>query len=147
MQTNQRVFGYVAILGLMVLAGCGTSLEPGKIPFAVTVMYQGKPIDEAVVIFVSDDGKYANGLTDSSGVAHMGTTVAGDGVFAGKYKVAVDKSQLISENDPNDPTGNKVLKSEAVFHVPAKYSDLAKSGLTAEVTEEGAHELTLELKD
>ncbi|RCS48320.1 hypothetical protein DTL42_13430 [Bremerella cremea] len=147
MQIYQRVFGCVAILGLLVLSGCGTSLEPGKIPFAVTVMYEGKPIDEAVVIFVSDDGKYANGLTDSSGVAHMGTVAAGDGVFAGKYKVAVDKSQLISENDPNDPTGNKVLKSEAVYHVPLKYSDLNKSGLTAEVSEDGAHELTLDLKD
>lgn len=132
---------------MMTLAGCGRSLEPGKIPFAVTVMYQGKTVDEAVVIFVSDDGNYANGLTDSGGVAHMGTVNPGDGVFAGKYKVAVDKSQLISENDPNDPTGNKLLKKEAVYHVPAKYSDFVKSGLTAEVTKEGSHELTLELTD
>lgn len=137
----------VALLSFASLVGCGKSLEPGKIPFAVTVMYQGKPVEEAVVIFVGEGDKYASGLTNSSGVADMGTLEAGDGVFAGKYTVAVDKSQLISENDPNDPTGNKILKSEEIFHVPAKYAAFDKSGLTAEVTEEGPHEITFELQD
>ncbi|PQO37706.1 hypothetical protein DTL21_07105 [Bremerella cremea] len=147
MRINQRLLLGIALLFTVLLVGCGPSLEPGKIPFAVTVMYQGQPIEEAVVIFVSDEGNYANGLTDSNGVAQMGTTNPGDGIFAGKYQVAVDKSQLISENDPNDPTGNKLLKNEAIYHVPAKYSDFIKSGLTADVTKEGSHELTLELKD
>ncbi|GAA4441254.1 hypothetical protein [Bremerella cremea] len=137
----------MAVVLLVSLVGCGRSLEPGKIPFHVTVNYNGAPISEAVVIFVSDGGTYANGLTDSNGVANMGTLEAGDGVFAGSYQVAVDKSELISESDPNDPTGNRILRSEAIFHVPAKYSDFIKSGLTAEVTEDGPHELTLDLVD
>lgn len=147
MRSSTHLLLGLALLSLVGLAGCGKSLEPGKIPFAVTVMYQGKPVEEAVVIFVGEDDKYANGLTDSSGVADMGTLEPGDGVFAGKYKVGVDKSEHISENDPNDPTGNRVLKSEDIFHVPAKYADFFKSGLTAEVTEEGPHEITFELKD
>lgn len=132
---------------LLVNAGCGPRLDPNKVPVQVKINYKGASIAEAVVIFVSDDGQYANGLTGSDGVAHMGTSAPGDGVFPGVYKVAVDKSQLIEESDPNDPTGMKIVRSEAIYHVPARYSDFIKSGLTVDVSKEGPTEFTFDLVD
>lgn len=132
---------------LAVVVGCGPSFDPNKVPVQVQINYQGAPICEAVVIFVSDEGQYANGLTGSDGIARMGTAAPGDGVFPGKYKVAVDKSQLIEESDPNDPTGTKILRSEAVYHVPPRYSDFMKSGLIIDVSKQGPTEFQFDLVD
>ncbi|MCC9608766.1 hypothetical protein LOC68_08625 [Blastopirellula sp. JC732] len=136
-----------AAAALLVSAGCGPRLDPNKVPVQVQINYKGGPIAEAVVIFVSDDGQYANGLTGSDGVARMGTSAPGDGVFPGQYKVAVDKSQLIEESDPNDPTGMRILRSQAVYHVPARYSDFMKSGLTVDVSKEGPSDFVFDLVD
>ncbi|WP_131282712.1 hypothetical protein [Blastopirellula marina] len=111
------------------------------------INYQGAPVHEAVVIFYGDDDRYANGLTGTDGVALMGTTAPGDGVFPGQYKVAVDKSQLIEESDPNDPTGLKIIKRKAVFHIPARYGDFTQSGLTIDVSKEGPTEILFDLVD
>ncbi|PQO46731.1 hypothetical protein [Blastopirellula marina] len=140
------LLGFAAAL-LLNGAGCGPRLDPNKIPVAVQINYKGNPVDEAVVIFVSEDGHYANGLTGSDGVARMGTNAPGDGVFVGSYKVAVDKSQLIEENDPNDPTGNKILRSETVYHIPARYSDFTKSGLTVDASKDGQTDFVFDLVD
>lgn len=142
---SSLAFALLAIVALLV--GCGRTTAPGLVPLDVQVLYQDQPVAEAVVIFVGENGKYANGLTDSSGVAAMGTFDPGDGVHPGSYQVGIDKSQLIEEQDPNDPTGNKILKSETIFHIPAKFGDPINSGLTAEVTEEGESLLVFDLKD
>lgn len=137
-----------AILTLLPLTiGCGRSLAPGNLPVDVKVIYQGSPVNEAVVIFVGEDGKYANGLTNSSGVAAMGTVAPGDGVSPGIYHVGIDKSQLIEEKDLNDPTGNTILRSETVYHVPPKYGDPINSGLQADIHEGGEALLVFELSD
>lgn len=137
----------VAAALLLQVAGCGQRMDPNKVPIVVQINYQGSPVHEAVVILVSDDGQYANGLTGPDGVAHLGTNAPGDGVFPGRYKVAVDKSQLIEENDPNDPTGNKILRSETIYHIPARYSDFTKSGLTLEAAKEGQTDFVFDLAD
>ncbi len=135
----------LAILPLTL--GCGRSTAPGLVPLDVKVLYQDQPVNEAVVIFVGEDGKYANGLTNSSGIAQMGTFAPGDGVHPGTYQVGIDKSQLKEEKDLNDPTGDKILSSETIFHVPAKFGDPINSGLTADVTEGGEELVVFELVD
>ncbi|MEW4565077.1 hypothetical protein AB1K70_21310 [Bremerella sp. JC770] len=131
----------------VLLAGCGRSTAPGLVPLDVQVLYQNEPVHEAVVIFVGEDGKYANGLTNRSGIAAMGTFSPGDGVHPGSYQVGIDKSQLNEEKDLSDPTGDKVLSSETIFHIPAKFGDPINSGLTADVTEDGKTLLVFDLVD
>ncbi|MBA2113132.1 hypothetical protein [Bremerella alba] len=132
---------------LALVAGCGRTTAPGLVPLDVQVLYQDQPVDEAVIIFVGEDGKYANGLTNASGIAAMGTFSPGDGVHPGKYNVGIDKSQLNQEQDPNDPTGDKILSSETIFHIPAKFGDPINSGLTADVQEGGELVVVFELVD
>lgn len=132
---------------LLLLAGCGKAGNPDLVPIDVKVIYQGQPVDEAVVIFIGQDGKYANGLTNSRGIAEMATYEPGDGVYPGEYQVGIDKSTLNEESDPNDPTGDRILKSEAIFHIPAKYGDHTRSGLTANITREGPSEITFDLEE
>lgn len=142
-----RAIRRILILLLIVLpiVGCSQGGNPDLVPLDVKVLLDEKPIEEAVVIFISEDGRYANGLTNSNGVAEMTTFEPGDGVHPGKYQVGIDKSQLIEESDPNDPTGNTILKSETTFHIPPKYGDPINSGLTAEVTREGEREIVFNL--
>jgi hypothetical protein len=78
-------------------AGCQRSDAPGDLPklfpCAVTITQDGKPLEGAVVEFVSseDAAKYhAVGLTDAAGVAEM-KTYGKDGAPEGKYKVVVRK--------------------------------------------------------
>ena len=146
------------LLTSVALAGCGSGAPAGARPtkpVKVTVTYNGKPVDNAVVTFFIQGGEPAPayGKTDAQGVAKMKTYVEGDGAVLGKHKVTILKSETVGEtpsvdqNSPDykPPTGNEpppVIKPL----VPVKYTNPATTDLVVEVTG-GPNDFKLDLKD
>jgi len=154
MLVSRRLFP-VMVVGAVVVAGCsGSKLPPGAKPTkktSVTVLYKGAPVEGAAVTFVNQEGPPpANGRTDAQGKATLTTYIDGDGATLGTHKVMIDKSEAVGGQSvsTDDPKYDPYAKPATVkYLLPQKYSNIATSGLTADVKAEGANEFTFELKD
>lgn len=108
------------------------------------VTYQGKPVKDAAVNFISIDGKTrSSGKTDAAGTFILSTFGAQDGAPPGKYKVIVAVSG-VQEIEPGvlapEPAGG--FKSP----IPTKYANPATTDLLADVPEAGSTSIMIELK-
>jgi hypothetical protein len=137
---------------LMLSAACGCSSQAGGpplVPAEGTVMLDGKPLSGAEVLFEprgETRGQAVFGRTDAAGKF---TLAAPDGkrkgAAVGGYRVVINKlvkpdgSDFVPDPNlgPMDTGGFREL-------LPAAYSDLGQSQLTAEVPEGGTK--TLEFK-
>jgi len=149
---------WLALLIVAVAAcslSCGPTRPPGARPtkkVSVIVTYKGTPVQGATVAFVNQDGESpsANGLTDAQGKAKLRTYIDGDGATLGTHKVIIEKSEAVGGQTvgPEDPKYDPNAPPATVkYHLPQKYNNIATSGLTAEVKENGPSEFTFDLKD
>ncbi|WP_439629396.1 carboxypeptidase-like regulatory domain-containing protein [Gemmata sp.] len=101
--------------GLILSAlGCAQDVN-GTVTGRVT--HKGKPVANAIVMFVPQSGVAAGGATNQDGTYELTSRALGDGARIGPCKVAVLAA---------DPL-NKPLA------IPAKYTDPEQSGLAADV--------------
>lgn len=122
--------------------------RPKVVPATGLVTYKGQPVADAIVVFVPDPstGVPANATTDGEGKFILKAFDPDEGAVPGKYKVTVSKVEI----PPPPPSAghDQVLKPVLPkYHVPQKYEDPEKSGLTAEVVEGQPNDFKLELKD
>lgn len=137
---------------LLLTAGCSwqagdewTARRPRTYPVEGVVLYQGKPVDGATVVFNSAaENRAAFGVTDSAGRFSLTTFDSGDGAVAGPQQVRVSKVKTEKAN----------LNPELSFEppkethlLPAKYADFKTSGLTADVKAEGENRFQFNLAD
>lgn len=102
----------------LITAGCGGS---SRAQVSGTVTRQdGSPLVNARVIARSEEGKTANGATDTQGHYSLGVELPGDGVPPGKFSVAIVE-QFADEDVATSPT------------IASKYSRPNTSGLSFEV--------------
>jgi hypothetical protein len=145
-------------LGSLIVAGCQSSQLPPNArptkPVTVTVMYKGAPVEGAGVTFTAEINPIAAyGMTDKSGKAPLKTYIEGDGAVIGKHKVSVSKMEVTGGGEASidspdyDPTSAGGPPPVPKSLIPMKYASSDTSGLTAEVTESGPNEITLELAD
>jgi hypothetical protein len=125
----------VAGLLLVVLAGCGDSLD--LLPASGTVTYNGQPVDGADVIFTPDNGQPGTGKTDASGKYTI-STMGKPGATRGMNKVTIQKTSRSGEAIAN-PKPEDMMKmqkgpsaSTVKSELPDKYS-VPQGGLTADV--------------
>jgi hypothetical protein len=100
-----------------------------------------------VVEAKSDFKRPSAAVTDSSGKFVLGTYEKDDGLPQGKYKVGIQKRDLIGDLPPNyneETPGAYTLKYK--WTIPRKYSDPASSGLEAEVTSSELKPATFDLQ-
>jgi len=158
------LLGLFCLCGLLtVVIGCGgggierNPDRPQTSPVKGKVLYNGSPVAGASVTFRADGaGPGAAGITNDLGEFTLTTTEPGDGAVPGAYKVSVIKSEVVGEDtsyfdDPESPNYGKEqpesAKGTVKHHIPEKYNDIETSGLTAQVSEGGPNEITLELAD
>jgi hypothetical protein len=124
-------------------------------PVTVTVTYKGKPVADATVTFISQDGEpsAAYGTTDSAGSAKLKTYEEGDGAVLGKQKVTINKEQIVGEKpvasqDTPDyvPPPGTTPEPQVKHLIPEKYSGPDTSPLIVEVTS-GPNDFKFELTD
>ncbi|GIX00313.1 MAG: hypothetical protein KatS3mg111_3645 [Pirellulaceae bacterium] len=158
-----RIAGLVcALLCNAMLVGCGSG-GPDPVPVSGKVLYQGKPVADATVTFLSTSGgRSASGKTAADGTFTLTTNKTGDGAVPGDYIVTISKVAAkgasagpinIENGEYGEDYGrmmdavatgdmSKFLKDE----LPAKYGDPAQSGLRRTVTAEGPNEFEFNLE-
>jgi hypothetical protein len=152
------------VFGLTVLTsalGCSGSSgdRPKTVPVTGTVIYNGEPIEGAHVTFFSPDKSVtAFARTGSDGTFKLTTFDEGDGAVVGTHKVSIMKREIIGdvpastytgEGDP--PANYEELEDQPALEtrsiLPAQYSNVETSNLTAEVTERGDNDFPFTLTD
>lgn len=146
---------FIVLVGLISI-GCGRSDRPETAYTEGTVMYNGNPVDKAVVSFMPVDakvGRPATATTDANGKFVLTTFENGDGAIAGDYQVSVVKPaemELTAEEEAS-PTlammrqqGGKVEKKKK-SPIPEKYAVPNASGLqyTVQAGENNKFEINL----
>jgi len=128
--------GWVAV-GLVALAcGCSKS-DPSLVPVTGTVTLNDQPLANATVTFIPKDGTPGFGgvgRTDAAGKYTLkGSRDDAPGIPAGEYRVVIGKRLMPdgSEVPANDNT--PPMNSPAKESVPAAYSSLAATTLSATV--------------
>lgn len=139
-------------LALLLLQGCGPSRPPmGKVSGIVT--YNGKPVHNAQVSFVSDGApRNAIARTDEEGRYELTTFERNDGAIVGTHKVVIRKplEQITYTDDPSDENYKKALreagKTKRTSELPERYVNAETTDLVAEVTK-GSNSFDFELTD
>src|SRR6056297_2221581 len=113
-------------------SGCNTAPDAPELdlaPVSGTVMADGEPLANAVVMFVPNEGEAARspfGTTDDSGnyeLAYQGQP----GCPPGKYRITISKfAQQDGSPFPADMPQEDQM-AEGMEHVPAKYSSSEKT--------------------
>jgi hypothetical protein len=118
-----------AVLGVMA-CGCSGGKQPKVVPVAGKVLFEGRPVPRAQVVFVplSDPAPAAArpvGTTDEDGRFRLSTFTQKDGAPEGEYAVLVTLFPLVGQKD-DLRLGPNVL--------PPRYADPRQSPLKAQVT-------------
>jgi hypothetical protein len=156
----------ILISPLIMLAGCGSSSGfPKTYKVSGTVKQSGKPVDGAMVTFLSDEGtKAAVGSTNANGEFKLSTFGPGDGALPGSYKVTITKLSVpaasaapslppgvLASGDISDsyepPSGNEGSRGSGTSKnlLPAKYASETSSGLIATVAPNDTNKFDFEL--
>jgi hypothetical protein len=158
-----RRFGLVfAVCAVVTLASCGTDDAFGKrYPVSGSVTYNGKPLEKGTINFFPDDPRAmgAAGVIENGSYA-LSMAGGNDGARAGKYKVTVTakedstakakaefaKASKGADTDyvPRQFSANAQAKAKSL--IPAGYSDVKTTTLTAEVFEK-SNTLDFKLSD
>lgn len=147
---------FVLVTMTSIVCGCGPG-TPKTYPVTGVLSLDDKPVPDATITFIADAGnnKSAATTSDAQGKYAISTFKQGDGAVPGSYKIIVAKYQKGAEENPygdnnppeveqtpeaisaaygkgyaGPPKGNAAKAPKEWNDVPAKYSDMAQSGLT-----------------
>lgn len=112
------------------------SKQPQMAKVSGLVTFNGEPLSNAVLTFVSDKGRAAAGVTDKQGRYVLTTFEENDGALPGQYRVTIATQAA--------PTSKRA--SDAPARIPAKYSDPQTSALMVEVRD-GVNQFDFALSD
>lgn len=150
MRFKRSLYAFLGVIGLLLVSGCGP--ESTIVPVSGEVIYQGKPIPEAKVMFLSPDSpRTASSLTDAQGRFNLTTFTKGDGAVIGEHKVAISSfsgeavAKLSNAQQAAIGRGEKIAGLPT--SLPARYSSFDKSGIAASVTANGQNHFRFELTD
>jgi hypothetical protein len=137
---------------VLLLAGCGDG-RPELVAVTGTVKLNGEPLEGAMVSFVpvAQDGSQfqrpSTAITGSDGAFRLGTYGTADGIPPGRYKVGIQKRELVGELPPDF---NEELAASTPLDyrwiTPRELSNPEESGLTAEVSDSGLEPSVFELQ-
>lgn len=143
---NVRLLPIVAVVGLMLLAGCGESTYSvsGQVRTA-----DGESLSGGQIEFQHVDRQLsAVGYLDEEGRFMLGTDAVDDGVFAGLYRVAIKPPAL-----PMLPPGEanrRIVEAAArdrqqwLDRVPTRYHSPATSGIEVEIEDSRELDIVVE---
>jgi hypothetical protein len=127
-------------LALIACVGCSSpTIELPRV--SGTVTYQSAPVEGAMVVFHPTVGDQlpAQAKTDDAGrfemQTHVGQGEYQSGLAAGKYLVEIRKTEIAAD-----------FTRPPRHLLPEKYADPKASGLTADVSADGAEDLVFALE-
>ena len=142
------------LTAISFLSGCQGQKQPAGmpelVPFEITVMQDGKPLEGAAIELKSETvGYMVDGRTDEKGKIKLKTNGQYDGVPKGEYialvtKNVTTKSQYADVIPASDKEADEIAKKMKNEYVPThcfvdkKFANIKTSGLTVSVTGPGA---------
>lgn len=143
-------YRFALFLVVAAIVGCAeTSGRQKTVPVSGTVKFEGKAIPSGSLLFVPiNPGPSAQANLRPDGTFKAGTYEEADGMIPGEYRIAISGQMTVEDSkarqpDPHEVSSKKFQKSD---EIPERYSDLHKSGLTANIRIGEKNELTFELK-
>lgn len=144
-------------ISLSLLIGCSpgqdawTKSRPKVVLVQGTVLYKGKPLEDATITFTNNEtSTTAYGRSGSDGKFTLTTFNNGDGATPGKQDVSVRKVLLIDKSKKEIDTGaSSVIPPlpEERWLIPQKFGNPETSELGLDIPETGNRKLILDLKD
>ncbi|MEO8269593.1 MAG: hypothetical protein ABI557_07735 [Aureliella sp.] len=142
--------------------GCSSSFGPPPVPVGGSVTLNGKPVDGALVTFLTKDGvgRSASGKTSADGSFKLTSVNTNDGAAPGEYTITISKQELKGGGGAVDiskdgygadygaamaAAGKGDLGKLYKDLIPKKYADPGQSGLTRTVVKGDANSFTFEL--
>jgi hypothetical protein len=164
---GEELMRSISLLTLAVtisaFCGCGGSDEVPPVSVTGKITFKGKPVEEAIVTFMSTTGgRSASGKTEKDGSFQLTTNRTGDGAIPGEYKITIAKVEKakgggstgvdISDGDfgadygammAGAASGNtrKLIKNI----LPEKYASPTESGLSRTVDKSGKNVFEIDL--
>ncbi len=114
----------ICLILLLAAVGCG---RPTMAQVSGTVTWQGKPVPDAMVLFIHKNRPSASGRTDTAGRFSLTTLKPGDGAFLGPVRVTLQP--FVPGNDLGKSTQPPPPRPD----IPDGYRTVDKTPLTAEV--------------
>ena len=145
-----RKFSFLLILSVVVCIVIGCAPKEKRSGVTGTVTMDGKPVEGAQVTFTPQTGNPSNeayGRTDAEGKYSLRGLIGGEkaGALAGEYKVTIMKKISVDSGKKQPdiyPDENGKPKMVPVMIdkdvLPAIYSDLSKTPLSAKITDANA---------
>jgi putative intracellular protease/amidase len=133
-----RVSGLM-IVACFVAAGCGGS---NVVPVSGTLTYKGKPVTNAFVNFVPENGRPSMGETDQNGKFTLVYDPETKGAERGKHRVFVQHNALADASQPGAIPGEAPRLSAEWREFFTKYGG-DNSNVQVEITK-GTSDLKLE---
>ena len=107
--SKQHFYPLLIVLAIFVCGGCSKENRPRDLPplfpITLTFLLDGQPLDNAMVMFYTENQAIAKwtvgGITDAEGKAIIVTHGQFHGVPAGTFKVCVSKRVFPDEPDEN----------------------------------------------
>lgn len=124
----------------MLILSAGCNRGPQMVPVTGTITLDGKPLPGASVMYVlKAGGPPVTAVTDAQGKYDLATLTPGDGALEGEYQVAVVAYRVAGvsadpASDPSQQLPGAQGGERVTWIAPQRYSDLAKSGLSATVS-------------
>lgn len=136
MRIRIELVGPMCILGLMLLAGCGG--DGNKVSISGTVEMDGKPLGEATLGFVSENGSsLSSASTDPTGKFYAKVAPGKTKVSVSKVDPAATPQQSLSDEQALSPTDAELAvmraKPKPKTGVPARFADPNASGLSYDI--------------
>jgi len=150
--TYRQMFAIGSIFVFVIGCGGGDGNERPTAPVEVTVTYKGKPVDGAIIQFITAQDPYpATGTTDNAGKCSLTTYRQNDGAIIGENLVTITKHEIDKTNiKPVKPEDQDLIGVSPIptlkSLIPEKYSAPGSSGLKEDV-KKGKNTFSFELKD
>lgn len=157
----QGVVLLIALVAVPLVGGCSRGGLPGLQPVTGTVTYQGKPVDGALISFVSEgQTRAATAVSQADGSFEL-YTLETPGAEPGKYIVVVTKVETPAGSNEPDPGFNEQGVDLSMLQaaqsagkpqpkpaelLPVKYSNPETSPLRFEVKDASGNVCELKLE-
>lgn len=105
-----------------IVAGCDSNKNLTTVAGHVT--YQGKPLEQGSIVFISPHSRQVTGEIKGGEILNVTTFHDNDGVAAGEYLVA------ITSRDQSEKFKNSMAPPSLI---PVRYADVSTSGLKANI--------------
>lgn len=128
---------------LVCLSACGCSGKPSVVPVGGRVFYNDEPLPFGIVVFQPKQGQPGIGELQEDGSFKLSSYAMDDGAVPGRHAVSVS---CYEGQRPGKGTPAAEKKPAGKLLIPLKYTDVATSGLSAEVSNADGQTFEFRLK-